>query len=195
MDTYIHSTIAMLAVINPVVCGVMMLQIGTGENKKSNIILGVKAMLVVLVLLLVAALAGTYILNAFGISINAFKVVGGIILSFIGFQMLQGPRNTNNKNDEQSGIMPLIMFAASPGTITMVITLSVAHDPNGLPVSAIIGLTAAVLITMGIMTAMEFLSKGGKPKAQALFSKFMGVIIVAMGVQFMLDGIKLFFGL
>lgn len=195
MDTYIHSTIAMLAVINPVVCGVMMMQISNADTKKKNITSGIKAMLIVLLLLLLASLAGKTILDAFGISMEAFKVVGGIILSFIGFQMLLGPRNASNKNDRQTGIMPLIMFAASPGTITMVITLSVAHDPNGLPISAMVGSTVAVVITIGIMTAMEFMSKEGKPKGQALFSSFMGVIIVAMGVQFMLDGIKAFFGI
>lgn len=195
MNTYTHSTIAMLAVINPVVCGIMMMQLSKEASKKSNIISGIKAMIAVLIILLLAALGGKSILSAFGISLDAFKVVGGIILSFLGLQMMVGPKNTNNSNDKQTGLTPLIMFAASPGTIAMVITLSVTHDATGLPISAMLGSAFAVLITIGIMVAMELLSKQGKPHGQGIFSKFVGLIIVAMGIQFILDGIKMFFGI
>lgn len=195
MNTYLHSAIAMLAVINPVVCGVMMIQIGKDQSKKSNIVASVKSMITVLIILLLAALSGKSILHAFGISLDAFKVVGGIILSFIGFQMMIGSKNNNGKSDKQNGLAPLIMFAASPGTITMVITLSVVHNKVGLPISAMLGTTIAVLLTTVIMIAMQLLSKEGKPHGQGIFSKFMGLIIVAMGVQFILEGIKVFFGL
>ena len=185
----------MLAVINPFVCGAMMLQLEGSASPKSNIVSGVKAMLVVLIILLIAALAGKSILHVFGISMDAFKVVGGIILAFIGFQMLAGPKDSKGDEKASRGLMPLIMFAASPGTIAMVITLSAVHDTIGLPVSAMIGATAAVIITIGVIILMQFFSKGNKPKGQRLFSSFMGLIIVAMGLQFMLDGIKTFFGM
>ena len=86
------------------------------------------------------------------------------------------------------------MFAASPGTIAMVITLAAVHNPDGLPISAMIGATAAILITVGIIILMEFLSAKKKPGGQGISTKFMGLIIVAMGMQFLLDGIKHFFG-
>jgi multiple antibiotic resistance protein len=184
----------MLAVINPVVCGVMTMQLEQGKDQKGKMISGVKAMLVVLIILLVAALAGKFILNAFGISMDAFKVVGGIILAFIGFQMMSGPKSVQADSSNQSGLTPLIMFAASPGTIAMVITLAAVHNPEGLPISAMIGAAAAVLITIGIIIAMIFLSGKKQSKSQGFVTKFMGLIIVSMGLQFMLDGIKLFFG-
>jgi multiple antibiotic resistance protein len=195
MDIYIHSTIAMLAVINPVVCGTMAMQLEKGGSTKSNVIAGVKAMIVVLILLLVAALAGKFILNAFGISMDAFKVVGGIILSFIGFQMLAGPKPSNNGDNSQGGLTPLIMFAASPGTIAMTITLAAVHNPEGLPVSAMVGATFAVIITIAIMIAMQLMSGKVRGKGQGMVTRFMGLIIVSMGLQFMLDGVKHFFGL
>ena len=87
METVIQSTIAMMAVINPFVCGTMLLQMERGDTR-SNIIAGLKAMAMVLIILLVSAVGVRYILDAFGISMDAFKAVGGIILAFIGFQML-----------------------------------------------------------------------------------------------------------
>jgi len=57
-----------------------------------------------------AASGSKYILNAFGISMDDFKIVGGIILSFIGFQMLKGLKSKNN-GDQDSGLSCLIIVA------------------------------------------------------------------------------------
>jgi multiple antibiotic resistance protein len=194
METVIQSTIAMMAVINPFVCGTMLLQMEQGDTK-SNIIAGLKAMATVLIILLVSAVGGRYILSAFGISIDAFKAVGGIILAFIGFKMLGIPLSGNNKESKPRGLSGLIMFAASPGTITMVITLAAVHGDKGLPVSAIAGVTLAVVGTAIIISLMQIFSGKKKGGGQGIMTKFMGLIILAMGLQFLLDGLKDFFSL
>ena len=193
MESYTQATIGMLAVINPFVCGAMMLQIEHGTDKRTRVMASIKTMLTVLVILLVAALGGHYILQAFGISMDAFKIVGGIVLGFIGFQMLAG--SNNNSTDQKVSLSEIIMFAASPGTIAMVITLAAVHHKEKIPITAMIGTLAAVLITVIIMIAMVFLSKENQGSKQGMFSKFMGLIIVSMGLQFMLVGIKQFFGI
>ena len=75
MDNDIQSIIAMLAVVNPMICGVMVLQIQDGGDRKQNILVGLKAMGIVLLILLVAAIGGRHILSAFGISLDAFKTI------------------------------------------------------------------------------------------------------------------------
>ncbi len=193
METYSQATIAMLAVINPVVCGTMLLEIQKGQDKNSSIIAGLKAMSIVLIILVISALSGKYILNAFGISMDAFKIVGGIILAAIGFHMMVGS-SSNNTDDQKNGITSLIFFAASPGTIVMVITLAAVQNSRGLPITALVGATLAIGITVIVITLMQLLASNKKAGGQGLVSRFMGLIIVAMGLQFMLDGIKHFFG-
>jgi len=191
MDTITQSTIAMLAVINPFVCGAMLLQAEPTGKTKSKLFDALKAMSSVLVILLIAAVFGHYILKVFGISMDAFKIVGGVIISFIGFQMLSGPKPHDQKSN--GGLSELVMFAASPGSIAMVITLAVAHNKQGIPVVAIAGTAIAVLITLIVMATMLLLLAKKKPGGQPMFTRFMGLIIVAMGLQFMLDGIKHYF--
>lgn len=181
----------MLAVINPFVCGAMLLHAEPNGTTRSKILHAVKAMSSVLVILLIAAIFGHYILKVFGISMDAFKIVGGIIISFIGFQMLGGPKPNHHESD--GGLGELVMFAASPGSIAMVITLAVTHNRENIPVVAIAGTTIAVLMTLVIMVTMLLVMAHEKPGGQPLFTRFMGLIIVAMGLQFMLDGIKHFF--
>jgi multiple antibiotic resistance protein len=193
MEHYLQSIIAMLAVINPVVCGAMLLDIQKGKDLNKNIKAAFKAMLIVLLILLVSAFGGKFILNIFGISVEAFKIVGGVIIGIIGFQMLFG-LNNNTSNDENEDLTKLILFAASPGTITMVMTLAAVHHYEGIPISAIVGVVVAVIISIGIILFMLFMAAKKNVRGQGFITKFMGLIIVAMGLQFMLDGIKDFFG-
>lgn len=195
MNDYLHTTVAMLAVINPLVCAAMMLQAEGGVQGRSRIIDGTKAMLAVLIILLLSAVAGKSILNVFGISMDAFQVVGGIILSVIGFHLLIGPKTTAESGKEAHGssLSSVIMFAASPGTISMVITLTAVKQDKGLPVTTMLGITLAVLITWIIIMVMLSASKNKKPGGQSMVSRFMGLLIVAMGLQFALEGLKDFF--
>lgn len=190
MDPYIQTTLSLLAVINPFVCVAMLLELDEGLDKKAKIASIFKAMLPVLLILLISAVIGHYILAAFGISMDAFKIIGGIILSFIGFKMLV-PTSSEKKNNND--LSELILFAASPGTIAMVITLAVVHNPGELPIKVIIGIILAVAVTITIMLVMMLFGSAVKSNKQGIMSRFMGLIIVAMGLQFMLDGIKDFF--
>ena len=193
MEAYLQTALSMLAVINPFVCGIMFVQIQSDQKTKGGALLAGKTMFTVWVILIIAALAGHYILGAFGISMDAFKIVGGIILAYIGLQMISGPKQNKDDSDKSTGLNRLIMFAASPGTITMVITLAAVHDKKGIPVNAVVGTTVAVVITTIIMIIMRLSQGKKKAGGQTMVSKFMGLIIVAMGIQFLLDGIKDYF--
>ena len=192
MEQYIQATIAMLAVINPVVCGAMLLDIQKGKDLNTNIKAAFKSMFIVLLILLISAFGGKFILNIFGISEEAFKIVGGVIIGVIGFQMLFG-LNTNTDKNGKGDLTKLILFAASPGTITMVMTLAALNHYEGIPISAVVGVIVAVLVSIGIILFMLFMASKKDKSGQGFITKFMGLIIVAMGLQFMLDGIKDFF--
>ena len=115
-----------------------------------------KAAIAILVILELAALGGAAVLKLFGISLDAFSVAGGGVLVWMGFSMLRG--TTAGSGDTSLSLTPLILFAASPGTITGVITLSVAHSRSELPVTALIAVAAATLVTW---LALVLLSRGG----------------------------------
>lgn len=193
MEKYLHTIIAILAVINPLVCGAMLLQLGQGRTRNQNIYAGLKAMLAVFIILVIAIFGGQYILHVFGISMDAFKIVGGIILAVIGFHMLVGFNKNNTNNSQAPNLRMLILFAASPGTIVMVMTLAVAHNEGKIPITALIGTAIAVAITIVVMVLMQFFSSNKKSSSQGIASSFLGLIIAAMGLQFMLSGLKNFF--
>ena len=90
----------------------------------------------------------------------------------------------------------MILFAASPGTITGVITLAVAHAKLALPVTALV----AVAVAMAVMWVVMLLVTHGGARAKDaggllhdMVTRFMGLILLAMGVQFALTGFRKFF--
>ncbi|MCP5420299.1 MAG: MarC family protein [Gammaproteobacteria bacterium] len=200
MKEPIQAIITVLALVNPVMCMAIFADcvkdIPRGEKEK----IAFKAIAAIGVVLLVAAIAGTTILGAFGISLNAFSCAGGGILVWIGAGMLKSTQQTSNTVSPQSmgsniSLAPLILFAASPGTITGVITIAAAHKKHILPLTAIIGVVATLVIlavALLISTRMTgTLRKVGLVKE--MITSYMGVIVIAMGVQFTLTGIRGFF--
>ena len=143
LEQYLQAIVTVLSLVNPLICGAMFAQIEGGQTRATRLGDATKAALAVLVILVVAALAGARVLQVFGVSLDAFSIAGGGVLIWIGFSMLrgnslqaQGP--SKDGAAEKRSLTPLILFAASPGTITGVITLAVAHSEQALPVTALV---------------------------------------------------------
>jgi multiple antibiotic resistance protein len=201
MEQHLQAIVTVLSLVNPLICGVMFAQIEAGEARAIQIADATKAALVVSVILFVAALAGARVLQIFGISLDAFSIAGGGVLTWIGFSMLRGnsPQTKDPLKDpaaEKRSLTPLILFAASPGTITGVITLAVAHSRLALPVTALVAIAVAVAVMWVVLVVV---ARGGAPASGAgnllhdMVTRFMGLIVLAMGVQFALTGFRNFF--
>ena len=117
------------------------------------------------------------------------------MLVWMGFIMLRGtasPTSTQPGANDTS-LTPLILFAASPGTITGVITLSIAHSQHAVPVTALVAVVVALAMTWLIMILVASSSAEKKPGLMHdVSTRFMGLIVLAMGIQFALTGVKQF---
>jgi multiple antibiotic resistance protein len=194
MEKQLQAIVTVLSLVNPLICGAMFAQIDAGQSRAIQLADTTRVALAVLVILVVAALIGARVLEVFGISLQAFSIAGGGVLSWIGFNMMLGrpPQPQLPIRDgayERPSLAPLILFAASPGTITGVITLAVAHAKLLLPVTVLVAVTVGAL---GMWVVMMLLSRRGSRARGGLLhdtgTQFMGLIVLAMGVQFALTG-------
>jgi len=90
----------------------------------------------------------------------------------------------------------LILLAASPGTITGVITISIAHSRDALPVTALVAVAVVTVVTWLVLIALPAGTNngGGGGRAPELDCPGLhGLIVMAMGIQFGLDGLSWFF--
>jgi multiple antibiotic resistance protein len=87
------------------------------------------------------------------------------------------------------------MFAAGPGTITTVVTLAAVHTPDGFPVTAIVASVIGAAITLAVLFLAVGMGSHLGRSTQAMVTRFMGLIVASMGMQFVLTGLKEFLSL
>ena len=197
MERYVQGIFMVLSLVNPVICGAMFADATAGRSVNRKIAAATRVIVTVMVILSLAALGGIRVLKAFGISLDVFQAAGGMVLVWMGFLMLRGtssPTAARKEEDGEASLIPLILFAASPGTITGVITLSVSHSPIGLPLTALVGVAVSLAVTWLVMVIV---ARSAGERRQGIMhdvvSRFMGLIVLAMGLQFTLTGLKAFF--
>ncbi|MGD8377726.1 MAG: MarC family protein [Acidobacteriota bacterium] len=200
MSEYLQAAMTLLSLVNPVICATMFVDLEGGDLTVSGRKDATTAAAAILVVLTVAALAGVRLLGLFGISLTAFQVAGGIVLLWMGFSMLRGSDRHETVQRPAGGgagrLTPLILFAASPGTITGVITISASHTGTDLPVTALVGVAVAVGVTWATLMLASRAGAGRRSGGLVhdIGTRFMGLIVLAMGVQFALSGYKAFMG-
>jgi|SRR5215471_4126196 len=194
----VQAIVTVLAVINPVVCGSIFLTLTPELAPAQKRAAAVKVALSILIILVASALIGLRVLSIFGISLDVFRIVGGMIVAYMGFDMLRGRQTvaqaspTDDDAAAPSSLAPLIMFAAGPGTITAVVTLAAVHTPDALPVTAIVAAVIGAAVTFAVLLlAIGAESRLGRI-SQAMVTRFMGLIVASMGMQFVLTGLKAF---
>ena len=197
MKEQLQAIVTVLSLVNPAICGAMFAQIEENRSRGQQLADATKAMLATTVILTVSALIGTQLLHLFGVSLDAFMVAGGGVLAWMGFSMLSGqatsPKSQNAPSNSGASLTPLVLFAASPGTITGVITLSAAHTGLDLPVTALVAIAVAGLVTWLVLLLVSRAAKASEGgSARDMITRFMGLIVLSMGVQFALTGLRKF---
>ena len=198
MKEQLQAIVTVLSLVNPAICGAMFARIEANRSRREQLADATKAALATAVILTFSALTGTQLLHLFGVSLDAFMAAGGGVLAWMGFSMLSGQASLSTTSDPSSNssasLTPLILFAASPGTITGVITLSAAHTGLDLPVTALVAIAVAGVLTWLVLLLVSRIagkaSQGGL--ARDMITRFMGLIVLSMGVQFALTGLHKF---
>jgi len=153
----LQAIVTVLAVINPVVCGSLFLNLTPNLTAPERQRAAAKVALNILIILIGSALVGLKVLSIFGISLDVFRVVGGMIIAYMGFDMLRGSHTVAQAPPEsgdaniQGSLVPLLMIAAGPGTITAVVTLAAVHTPDGLPMTALIAALVGTAVTFAAL--------------------------------------------
>src|SRR2546427_9622694 len=162
-----------------------------------------RAALAVFAVLVLFAAFGNFIFKFFGVTIEAFRIVAGLLLLKIAFDMMEArpdrvrhtPEDIESRQREDIALIPLaIPLLSGPGTISNVIALTgqAARAPSVVP--AFLVLFTAILLNVVIAfialrsatTIARFLKESG----MRVFTRVMGLILAAIAVQFILTGIK-----
>ncbi|MEZ4437513.1 MAG: MarC family protein [Polyangiaceae bacterium] len=151
-----------------------------------------RACLAALVALTLFAVAGTGLLKLFGVTIEAFRIAGGLLFGLLGLTMLgavAAPPSAPLPDSDDPSVVPIgIPLIGGPGAMTTVMVL-VGQSTSRLHVLAFsVALVTAIVVTGLILAATPALLRRLGPSGVALTTKLMGLIVLVIGVQFVLDG-------
>jgi multiple antibiotic resistance protein len=198
---------SILIIVNPLGATMIYVSLTTNLDKPMRDGIARDSCRFALVILLFVAVLGAWILQLFGISLEAFRIAGGILLFGIGMEMvyaktsrtkLTATEKYESKDMEDIAIMPIaIPMIAGPGAITTTIVLM--NEAIGLTPVAIGVVFLSVIISIGItyymMIHSEYImSKVGQREYRAI-NRLMGMLLIAIAVQFVLTGIRTAFPL
>ena len=156
------------------------------DSEKHRIVFN--STIAVLVIGLVLAISGNYILSFFHVSISGLQVGGGILLMVIAIEMLGGlPRTKSIESNNEVAIVPIATpLLIGPGTMTTIIVLSASSSIIPLMLSILI----VSIITYILLRYSDLLVKViGRNGTRAL-GRFMTIIIAAFAAQLVYAGVS-----
>jgi len=185
----------LFAIINPVGNIPIFEAVTDGFDKKTKLMVAKKAMVYSAGVLIGFGLFGNYIFDLFGITIPAFKVMGGLLIFYLGFNMVEG-RGTAHKVTEDHteeavsvAIVPLtIPLYAGPGSIaTTMVLISQSQGTLDL-VTIFVAILVILLMAYLLVTKAEVLFKKLGKSGSIAFTRIMGVLLAGMGISFIISG-------
>jgi len=199
---FITAFISLFAIIDAIGNAPMFLSITPHNTHAERVKMAGKAGVAVFIILTVFALLGNRIFQVFGITIDAFRIAGGIILLKISLDMVEAKslRTRHTPEEDQEGlakedvaIIPLAMpMLSGPGAISTVIVLTAQATSAGL--------MSALLIAIGMNAGFVYLILRSSTRVVALFketgmrilTRILGIVLASIAVQFILTGIRSF---
>ena len=188
------------AIMNPIANTPIFLGLVEGQTKEQKKKIAKTATSIAFVIIVVFALAGKYIFDLFGITIPAFKITGGLLIFYVGFEMLMSQKSKihTNRNEEEPNnvsVSPLaIPILAGPGTI--VTAMNYVTHANFVHIAIVVAVFGViVLLTYLAFISSDFIVNKVGPNLIAVISKLMGLILAIIGTGMLTEGIKLTFNL
>ncbi len=196
---FFTNLVPLLVIIDPPGNVFPYLALSAGQSPEASRALARRACLYAFAILTVFIFAGRLILHFFGITLAAFQIAGGLILFRIAFDMLEGRGHFNRLDTSSSlvaedyGDIALVPMAvpllSGPGAISTVLVLT-SRSRNLLEDTLVIGaLLATMLITYTVFRFAEPLQRFFKETGIRLLTRLMGLILAALAVQFVIDGV------
>ena len=198
---------SIIIIVNPLGATLIYVSLTTSLDRAQKDVIAKDSCRFALVVLLIVAVLGAWILQLFGITLEAFRIAGGILLFGIGMEMvyaktsrtkLTATEKYETRDTDDIAIMPIaIPMIAGPGAITTTIVMmneAQAMTPVAIAV-VIISLVLSIAITYVMMKNSDYImTKVGQREYRAI-NRLMGMLLIAIAVQFIINGMKIAFPL
>lgn len=181
LDLIIKTSIAIFGVMDPVGNVPVFMGLTEKMTSREKRAIARKAVFRASVILLFFVFFGNWVLDAFQISFESFRIASGLVLVFLGFQILFGFRFSRDaRAEEDISIVPLAMpLISGPGTITTAVILTKEFGY----LATLVGLAINLLLSLLLFRYAHLVTKLIGKKGSLVFARVMGLILIAIGVE------------
>ena len=202
LDIALTAFVTLFVVLDPPGMGPIFVAITRGEGRDYRRRMALRGSLVALIILLVFAFSGDFMLRGLGISIAAFRIAGGILLLLIAIDMLFARatplRRTTEAEEIEAehkrdiSVFPLaIPLIAGPGALTSIVLLmGRAGDSLLLKGAVLAALLAVMAIMLIVLLAGDRMNRLLGETGINVVGRVLGIVLAALAVQYVIDGIK-----
>jgi MarC family membrane protein len=202
------SFIALITMVNPLAVIPSFIALTYGETRRTRFRVAVSAGISCVIVLVIFLLAGNYVFQFFGITVPAFQIMGGVIFLMNAVRSLvdddrRGADFGREKRMEEKdvekaemdptsiAVVPLaIPMLSGPGAITTVMVLVNLYPGFEQKMAVIVSIIAVGVVSIAVLLAAMPISRVIGDRGRAVVSKVMALILGAIGIQFIINGIK-----
>ena len=201
LEFLISALVTLLVVVDPIGLVPSYLAVTHGLPQRARRSVALHATLIAAAILVGSALIGDWLLRTLSIGLPAFRIAGGLLLFSIASEMVFGVRIERQSRQAEEAIeehvrnvatFPLaIPLMAGPGAITASVLLAGRAGGDPLRIALLIGIIAVI----AAVCLLVFLAAGRIERllgatGNTVLSRLLGVILAAMAVQFVVDGVR-----
>ncbi len=201
LDFAVTALVTLLVVVDPIGLAPTFLAVTEGLPRAARRDVALRACIIAGAILIGTALLGDLLFRALGISLSAFRIAGGLLLFAIAFEMVLGVRMRREGQAAEEAIeehvrniaaFPLaIPLMAGPGAITATVLLAGRADGNML----LVGLLLAIVVFVALACFVAYILAGKISwllglTGNIVLSRLLGVLLAALAVQYVVDGIR-----
>jgi multiple antibiotic resistance protein len=198
---FVSALVTLIVVVDPVGLVPTFLAVTHGSSQEERRGIALRACLIAGGILAGTALLGNWLLNVLSITIPAFRIAGGLLLFSVAYEMVLGIRIGRQSKQAEDAIeervtdvaaFPLaIPLMAGPGAITATLLLAGQARTEPLLLAALLGTVvlavAACLVAFFVATGIDRLLG---ITGNVVLSRLLGVLLAALAVQFIIDGVR-----
>jgi multiple antibiotic resistance protein len=199
IDLFIATFISLFVIVDPLGSASVFAAITKDISKQDARKIALKGVVIAISILMVFAFIGEALLHHMGISLHAFRVAGGTLLFVTAFQMIMGAKGADHfaegMTSSPQGLQSLAVYPvaipllAGPGCMTAVVLhASEAASLTGVSIVALAVLIVQLISLMTMLMSVKIVRFMGHT-GSSITARIVGVLLAALSVQFIADGI------
>ena len=200
LEVFIQAFVLYFVVIDPIGNTPIFMSITQTQNEREKYQIAIEAVIIATIILILFSIIGQFILSYLNVSLESFRIAGGIILFLIALEMLFNKRQERkeqilDKTKNKLSIFPLaIPILAGPAAITSTIVIATNHQGDLISQSvSLLGLIAVMVITLIFFLLLAKSDKFINKNITNIISRVIAIILAALSIQYIIDGLLILF--